>query len=271
MNQEFEQMRHGYHQYDLLHDSQGLQFNDSAALDRAECEVWLDGRRTRADIAGQDKDGNVLWVIEIKRSELSQAAIDHAQKRGIPLFVVDLTQLPKSTEDDPWTEIKCRDYFVLAKNLVRGFYPSVTESYNTKCERRAFGMGPDDHNWSKCASTFTVVRAIVPTKGALIAKKQCSTNVAKCFAPIRPICSSTVSTTSRCTRIRFTGLTAMSRPIRVSTRALHLSAIDPGHRRPCKGNSRGRIFQQTPVTAFCPACLFPLSQAPQHLGYRASR
>ena len=149
INLEFEQMRHGYHQYDLLHDFSGTRFDDPPALDRAECEVWLDGRRTRADIAGKDKEGSVLWVIEIKRSGLSKAAVDHAQDKGIPLFVVDLTQLPQPTEDDPWAEIKCWDYFVLAENLVRGFYPSVTESYSTGCERKAFGMGPDDHSWSK--------------------------------------------------------------------------------------------------------------------------
>ena len=149
INLEFEQMRHGYDQYDLLHDSNGTHFDDPAALDRAECEVWLDGRRTRADIAGKDKDGSVLWVIEIRRSGLSKAAVDHAHDKGIPLFVIDLTHLPQPTEDDPWAEIKCRDYFVLEENLVRGFYPSVTESYSTECERRAFGMGPDDRNWSK--------------------------------------------------------------------------------------------------------------------------
>ena len=149
MNQEFEQLQHGYHSYDLLHDSRGLRFDDSPALDRAECEVWLDGRRTRGDIAGKDKDGNVLWVIEIMRSGLSRAAIDRAQEKGIPMFVVDLTQLPHPTEDDPWAETKCWNYYLLAENLVGGFYPSVAESYNTECERKAFGMGPDDHSWSK--------------------------------------------------------------------------------------------------------------------------
>ena len=147
VNQEFEQLRHGYHHYDLLHDFNGLQ--SATALDRAECEVWLDGRRTRADIAGKDKDGNALWVIEIRRSGLSQAAIDHAKENGIPLFVVDLTKLPQPTEDDPRAETKCWDYFILAQNLVRGFYPSVTESYGTQCERKAFGMGTEDQTWSK--------------------------------------------------------------------------------------------------------------------------
>ena len=149
MDQEFEQLQHGYHHYDLLHSFKGLRFGDTPALDRAECEVWLDGRRTRADIAGKDKDGRVLWVIEIRRSAVSQAAIDHAKDNRIPMFVVDLSKLPQRTEEDPWAEIKCWDYFILSDNLVRGFYPSVTESYSTECERKEPGMGPDEHTWSK--------------------------------------------------------------------------------------------------------------------------
>ena len=35
-NQEFEQLRHGYHSYDLLHNSRGLWLDDCPALDRAE-------------------------------------------------------------------------------------------------------------------------------------------------------------------------------------------------------------------------------------------
>ena len=72
LNQEFEQLRHGYHSYDLLHNNIDLRFDDPSALDRAECEVSLDGGRTRADIAGMDKCGRVLWVIEIRRNSVSQ-------------------------------------------------------------------------------------------------------------------------------------------------------------------------------------------------------
>ena len=149
LNREFEQLRHGYHSYDLLHCNYGLRFDDSCALERADCEVSLDGLRTRADIAGKDKNGRVLWVIEIRRTGVSRAAIDHAREMGIPLFVVDVSQLPQRTEEDPWAEIKCLDHFMFEDNLAKGFYPSVTESYNTQCERKAYGMGPDDHNWSK--------------------------------------------------------------------------------------------------------------------------
>ena len=149
LNQEFEQLRHGYHHYDLLHNYDGLDFSKPPALDRAECEVWLNDGRTRADIAGKDKEGNVLWTIEIKRTGLSNAAVEHAREKSIPLFVVDLTSLPQATKENPRAETECWDYSILVENLARGSYPSVTESYNTECERKAFGMGPDDRRWSK--------------------------------------------------------------------------------------------------------------------------
>lgn len=57
MNRPFPAMERGYHQFDLL-----------ANLDRAEREVFLDGGRTRADVAGLDPEGRVLWAIEIKRN-----------------------------------------------------------------------------------------------------------------------------------------------------------------------------------------------------------
>lgn len=46
-------------------------------------------------------------------------------------------------------EIKCLQFFAIGSNLVRGFYPSATKSFNTVCERKAFGMGPTDHHWSR--------------------------------------------------------------------------------------------------------------------------
>lgn len=150
LTRQFEEMQHGYHCYDLFHGTEGYPIKDIPALDRAECEVWLgNGRRTRADIAGLTRDGKALWVIEIDRSGVSKAAKDHASENAIPLFIVDLTHLPQPTVDDPMAEIKCWDFFVLYENLSRGFYPSVTESLNTECERKAFGMGPTDLIWSK--------------------------------------------------------------------------------------------------------------------------
>lgn len=138
VNRQFEEMQHGYHSYDLLQN-----------LHCAKSEVSLAGGRTRADIAGLDKQGNVLWIIEIQRTTLSKAATDHAQEQRIPLFVIDLTHLPQATADSPMAETECPDYFILEDNLARGFYPSVSKSFNTECERKAFGMGPADRLWRK--------------------------------------------------------------------------------------------------------------------------
>ena len=137
-NRQFEQMEHGYHEFDLLR-----------RLARAECEVSFGKGRTRADVAGFDNDGNLLWVIEVKRSGLSKKAIEYACENQHPLFVVDLSKLPKPSEDDPWAELRNYDFAILEENLVNGFLPSVTHSYNTECERKAFGMGPTDQIWSK--------------------------------------------------------------------------------------------------------------------------
>ena len=137
-NRQFEQMEHGYHEFDLLQ-----------RLARAECEVSFGKGRTRADVAGFDNDGNLLWVIEVKRSGLSKKAIEYACANQHPLFVVDLSKLPKPSEDDPWAELRNYDFAILEENLVNGFLPSVTHSYNTECERKAFGMGPTDQIWSK--------------------------------------------------------------------------------------------------------------------------
>ena len=148
LHQEFEQMKRGFHQYDLLHCSTRAAWS-APVLDHAECEVWLDGRRTRADIAGLDRDRNVLWVIEIQRSGLSQAAIDHALEKGIPLFVVDLTHLPQPSANDQLAETESFDFYILAENLAMGHFPCANVSFNTECDRKAIGMGPDDHSWSR--------------------------------------------------------------------------------------------------------------------------
>ena len=62
------------------------------------------------------------------------------------MFVIDLSHLPQPTLDDPMVEVESSSFRILASNMSRGFYPLVTESYNTKCERKAFGMGPSDQN-----------------------------------------------------------------------------------------------------------------------------
>lgn len=145
-HREFEQMQHGYHHYDLIHCSKRTTWT-APILHHAESEIRLDGGRTRADIAGFDAGGNVLWVIEIQHSGLSDAAINHATEKGVPLFVVDLSHLPQPSADDPMAGTNCIDYYILGDNLARGFYPCANKSFNTQCERKATGMGPDDHNW----------------------------------------------------------------------------------------------------------------------------
>ena len=141
-------MAHGYHRYNLL-DPRNDRWDGPLALGRAEREVRLCNGKTRADIAGLDQEGNVLWVIEIKRTSLRRAAVELAKKEGYPLFVIDISNLPKLTHDDPFAEVKAWDYCTIRENLVRGFYPSATETYNMECQRRAFGMGPTDRNWNK--------------------------------------------------------------------------------------------------------------------------
>ena len=66
-----------------------------------------------------------------------------------PLFVVDFTRLPNPAVDDPMAETKCRDYAIIVENLAHGFNSSVTESYNTECERKAMGMEAAGHAWRK--------------------------------------------------------------------------------------------------------------------------
>ena len=149
-NQQFQQLQLGYHEYDLLHVRTRYWQSGRPALQQAKTEVWLDGRRTRADIAGLDKDGNPIWVIELRRTgHVSQAAIDYALETGIPLFVIDLTHLPSPTPGNPYAEITCNDYRLVDENLSSGSYPRSDENYNLVCPRQAFGMGPRDQHWQK--------------------------------------------------------------------------------------------------------------------------
>ena len=138
---EFEEWQHGSHNFDLLE-----------GLARVRCEAPLANGRTRADIAGFSANDELLWIIEIKRSILSQAAIDHANEAKVPMFVVDLTWIPKVSPDSLFDlDAECDNelYRILLGNLGRGFCPEVAESFNMECERKAFGMGPTDRRWSK--------------------------------------------------------------------------------------------------------------------------
>ena len=68
---EFPQWERGTTDFDLL-----------KGLHEANAEHWLGGRKTRADIAGLDQDGNPLWVIEIKRTSVSAKAIKYAKAKA---------------------------------------------------------------------------------------------------------------------------------------------------------------------------------------------
>ena len=141
MNLELEGMDRGHHYFDLLKN-----------LHEAKCEHWLGGRATRADLAGLDRNGAPLWVIEIKRTNISDKAVAFAKSRGYPLFVVDVTNLPAGddTAEQPVMLNGSMDFYIIMENALRGgFLPRAVETYNTGCDREAFGMGPEDHHWRR--------------------------------------------------------------------------------------------------------------------------
>ena len=137
---EFPQWEPGHHDFDLL-----------KGLHEAKCEHWLGGRTTRADIAGLDQDGNPLWVIEIKRTSVSDKAIKYAKAKGIPLFVIDVTRLPESDDSvgRPLAMTSSNPFWAMIENAQGGHLSRAVETYNTICEREAFGMGPTDTHWGR--------------------------------------------------------------------------------------------------------------------------
>ena len=135
---EFEELKAGFHSKNLTEN-----------LREVRCEVWLNNRKTRADVAGFDRNGNLLWAIEIKRYSLSNAAIDSAKDTGIPLFVIDISEVPKSPEDNPYAEDEA--LWIVWENLRNGFLPRASrDSINVVCDRKESGAGPEDN----CAQSF---------------------------------------------------------------------------------------------------------------------
>ena len=120
-------------------------------LHEARSEHWLGGRKTRADIAGLDQYGNPLWVIEIKRTSVSDKAIKYAKAKGIPLFVIDVTRLPESDDSvgRPLAMTSSNPFWAMIENAQGGHLSRAVETYNTICEREAFGMGPTDTHWGR--------------------------------------------------------------------------------------------------------------------------
>ena len=137
---EFPQLEPGHHHFDLLKN-----------LHEVKVERWLGGRATRADIVGLDREGSPLWVIEVKRTSISDRAIEHAKAHGYPLFVIEVTHLPMAdgTAEAPVLLTGSFPFYLVLENAQRGFLPRAVETYNTECYRQAFGMGPIDHQWSK--------------------------------------------------------------------------------------------------------------------------
>ena len=142
---------------------------------------------------------------------LSQAAIDHAQEKGVPLFVVDLTHWPQPhRKTTHGRRSRARTTSSLGRISLEDFIrPSPSHIARSASARRS-EWGPDDHNWSKlCVYVSPWSGRFAPTKGVPDCEEEvlheCGGIV---VALIQPICSSTALTTSRCTRIRFTGLTA---------------------------------------------------------------
>ena len=128
----------GYHHFDLID-----------RLVEVRTEARLAGGKTRADIAGFDQQGKPLWIIEIVRSTLSGSAIDHAKQTTLPLFIIDISTLPKGNEPPFPQELEIPLYIIMTDNVSNGFYPAAHTVYNVPCERKAFGMGPEDRQWHK--------------------------------------------------------------------------------------------------------------------------
>ena len=82
----FERLQLGYHDFDLLRN-----------LTEVKTEVRLTAGKTRADIAGFDDQGEPIWIIEIIRSTVSNAAIENAKASGLPLSSSPSARCPRAT------------------------------------------------------------------------------------------------------------------------------------------------------------------------------
>ena len=134
----FEPFQLGYHDFNLLGN-----------LAEVRTEARLAAGKTRADIAGFNHQGEPIWIIEIVRSTLSSAATENAKRGGLPLFGIDISTLPRGDEPPFAEELDNDLYITMAANVANGFYPAANTTYNVECQRKAFGMGPEDHRWSK--------------------------------------------------------------------------------------------------------------------------
>ena len=139
-NPELPQLERGHHFFDLLE-----------GLHEARSEHWLGGRKTRADIAGLDQYGKPLWVIEIKRTGVSDKSVEYAEAQGIPLFIIDVKSFPESDDSAEWPlgSTASNPFWAVIDDAQGGHLPRAVETYNTECEREAVGMGPTDTHWGR--------------------------------------------------------------------------------------------------------------------------
>ena len=148
----FTEMEHGFHEYCLMTATEWITapLNPPERLHTVSTEANIGKGKTRADIAGYDRQGNLLWVIEIKRTNISSKALANAEQAGYPLFIIDIGNLPKTTAANPYAEVESPVFRTMMENLRRnGSIPQASATRNLECSRKSYGMGPQDHSWTK--------------------------------------------------------------------------------------------------------------------------
>ena len=136
----------GTHEFPSL-TPDGHIFDLMENLAEVQIEASLPGA-TRADVAGFDGEGNILWAVEIKRSTLSPKATAAAERYKYPLLVIDITDIPKPPPLRSWEETK--DFWLYDDNYKRGFLPHASsESKNLTCVKREMQMDPGTYSGTR--------------------------------------------------------------------------------------------------------------------------
>ena len=65
------------------------------------------------------------------------------------MFIIDTSSLPKGNEPPFLQELENPLYITIAANVHNGFYPAAGTTYSMEYERKAFGLGTEDHRWNK--------------------------------------------------------------------------------------------------------------------------
>ena len=140
----FERSMLGNHWFDL-----------QRGLHEVKTEHTLGAGVTRPDVVGLDKAGNPLWIIEIYRTHrTSESCLTYAAQNGIPVFQVNIDDIPANSQfDGPLAELEDERFWLREDNAKRG-YLFADKSWNTVCEREAIGMPVDAHRWGKLNARF---------------------------------------------------------------------------------------------------------------------